>query len=308
MALCASPPSLRFESLLHRPRNCRASIVARCVSSKGLGSAFLSLDGLCSLNRSIVAFAASHEDSNHSEIEVEREAKTHGVGTEESQEAWKQALASFKEQALKMQGVSQEAYELYSKKAIVVLKETSEQLKIQAEKAGNDLSVIAKEISEEGQVYLSTAAENSPEPVKDIVETFATSKDDIKDVSKVPDFYLGIPYGAILSFGGFLSFMITGSVSAIRFGVILGGTLLALGISSLRARKSGESYSLALKGQTAISSIIFLRELRLLSQGGSFAGCIKTLISGAMVAFYVYRIISDGKLTKGPNLDHGTGN
>ena len=55
--------------------------------------------------------------------------------------------------------------------------------------------------------------------------------------------------GVLLSFGGFLSFMLTGSVSAIRFGVVLGGTLLALSVSSLRSWKRGESSSLALKGQ-----------------------------------------------------------
>lgn len=87
---------------------------------------------------------------------------------------------------------------MYSKKAIVILKETSEQLKIQAEKARQDLSVIVKEISEEGKEYLSTAAEKSPEPVKDIVDTFATVGSSVNQdtkFSEVPDFFLGIPYG-----------------------------------------------------------------------------------------------------------------
>lgn len=114
---------------------------------------------------------------------------------EESNEAWKQALEAFKKQALKMQSVSQEAYEIYSKKALITLKETSEQLKIQAEKAKNDLSEIAKEISEEGKVYLSTAAERSPEEVKEIVETYSSTADDLNDVSKILDFHVGIPYG-----------------------------------------------------------------------------------------------------------------
>lgn len=58
--------------------------------------------------------------------------------------------------------------------------------------------------------------------------------------------------GAILSVGGFMSFMLTGSIAAIRFGVILGGTLLAFSISSLRSWRKGESSSLALKGQTGM--------------------------------------------------------
>lgn len=117
------------------------------------------------------------------------------MDAEESQEAWKKTLDSFREQAIKMQSLSQEAYDVYSKQAIVILKETSEKLKIQAEKARQDLSVIAKEISEESKEYLATAAENSPESVKDIVETFAYTTDELNDVSKVRDFYLGIPYG-----------------------------------------------------------------------------------------------------------------
>lgn len=130
-----------------------------------------------------------------SDIGIEKEKEDPKVRAQESEEAWQQALASFKEQALKMQGLSKEAYELYSEKAFVILKETSEKLKIQAEKARQDLIDIAKETAEESKEYLATAAENSPEPLKDIVETFATSTDEFNDVSKVRDFYIGIPYG-----------------------------------------------------------------------------------------------------------------
>ena len=126
---------------------------------------------------------------------MEKGKDDHNLGAEDSQEVWKELLESFKEQALKMQSVSQEAYELYSKKAVVILKETSEQLKIQADKARDDLIEIAKEISEEGKVYISTAAENSPEPVKDIVETFNMPTEDLKEISRVHDFRIGIPYG-----------------------------------------------------------------------------------------------------------------
>lgn len=142
---------------------------------------------------------------NSSDVEIEEETSRLKEKAEESEEAWKQTLASFKEQALKMLNVSQEAYEVYLKKATVILQETSEQLKIQADKASEDLSVIAKELGEEGKVYLSAAAENSPEPVKDIVEMFASSTDDLKDVSEVLDFYVGIPYGKGFLFDGFLT-------------------------------------------------------------------------------------------------------
>lgn len=130
-----------------------------------------------------------------SDVELEKDKKDLKTEAEESEEAWKQTLASFKEQAMQVKAVSQEAYEVYSKKAMIILKETSEKLQIQAEKAREDLTVVAKEISEESKEYLATAAENSPEPVKDIVETFASSADELSDVSKVRDFYVGVPYG-----------------------------------------------------------------------------------------------------------------
>ncbi|KAI3770990.1 hypothetical protein L6452_02139 [Arctium lappa] len=304
-AVCSSPSLSRFRPLL-RPRSSGVLTLAVSASGypRGLGNGLLH-----SRNRSIFSFAASHEDSKPSDVEIQEEANRLKEGSEESEEAWKKTLASFKEQALKMLNVSQEAYEVYLEKATVVLKETSEQLKIQADKASEDLSVIAKELSEEGKVYLSAAAENSPEPVKDIVETFASSTDDLKDVSKVLDFYVGIPYGALLTSGGFLSFMITGSIAAIRFGVILGGTLLALGIYSLRSWKKGESSSIALKGQAAIATILFLRDLRLVFTRPAFTRYFAVIISGAALAFYAYRITySRGQSTEGSGLESGPEN
>ncbi|XP_051131049.1 protein FATTY ACID EXPORT 3, chloroplastic [Andrographis paniculata] len=254
-------------------------------------------------NRPVLLFAASHDESKASDIDIDKEKKA-----QESQEAWQQTLASFKEQALKMQSISKEAYEQYSKKAIIILNETSEKLKIQAEKARQDVSEIAKEIAEESKEYLATAAENSPEAMKDIVETFADSSDELSDMSKVRDFYVGIPYGAFLSAGGFLSFMLTGSIPAIRFGVILGGTLLALGISSLRSWKRGEPSPLALKGQAVIASVLFIREMRMLSMRTFIANFISTTISGGVVAFYLYRIVTDKGRSGGVHFEGEPGN
>ncbi|CAH1433242.1 unnamed protein product [Lactuca virosa] len=282
-AFCSSPSLYRFAPLL-RPRSSGVLTLAVSVSAypKGLGHGLL-LSRSNSRNRSIFSFAASHEDSESSEVDIQEETNRLKEGAEESEEAWKQTLASFKEQAIKMLNISQEAYEVYLKKATVVLKDTSEQLKIQADKASADFSVIAKELSEEGKVYLSAAAENSPEPVKDIVETFASSStDDLKDVSKVLDFYVGIPYGGLLTLTGFLSFMITGSTSGIRFGVILGGTLLALGIYSLRSWKKGKSSSVALKGQAAIATILFLKDTGLVLSRPAFTRYVALIISGAL--------------------------
>ncbi|KAF8007669.1 hypothetical protein BT93_K1611 [Corymbia citriodora subsp. variegata] len=294
-----SPSSLRLAPLL-RPRACGLSAASGNAPPKGLRFGLLSLDRR---SPSFVAFAASREES--SELEVDKENDDLETKAEESEEAWKQTLDAFKEQALKMQSISQEAYEIYSKKAVVILKETSEQLKIQAEKARYDLGVVANELSEEGKEYLSTAAENSPESVKEIVETFSTPTEDLNDISKVQDFYLGIPYGLVLSVGGFLSFMLTGSIAAIRFGVILGGILLALSVSSLRYYKRGKTSSLALTGQAAIAGIIFLREIILLSQRPSPFSFLTTIISGGMLAFYLYKNKQNRGQTKGPSYEEG---
>lgn len=289
------PPCLSPSLRLKPPSGCRVSLAA----PRGLALSFRPLDRRLSFSQSVVAFAASHEESKHSEIEVEREKNE-----ESSNEAWQRALEAFKEQALKMQNVSQEAYEIYSKKALVTLKETSEQLKIQAEKARNDLIEIVKETSEEGKVYLSTAAENSPPQVKEIVGTYYSSADDFNDISKVLDFHVGIPYGTILSVGGFLSFMLTGSVSAIRFGVILGGALLASSVSSLKLYKGGQSSPLAIKGQAVISSVLFFRALSSLIQTSTLGTFLTTLVSGAVAAFYVYKLLPNDK----PGLKPGIGN
>ncbi|KAJ6381554.1 hypothetical protein OIU77_030271 [Salix suchowensis] len=301
MALLA--PSLKFKSLSLKPSGHRLSFESsRAFVPKGLDVDFRSGN---SLNRPVVAFAASHEDS-HSKIEVEKESEDRKLRGEESEEVWKQALESFKEQALKLQSVSQEAYEIYSKKGMVVLQETSEKLKIQAEKAKIDLGGIAKEFGEDSIELLTVATENSPEPVKEVVETLASSTDNLNDVSKVRDFQLGIPYGLLLSTSGFLSFMLSGSLSSLRFGFILGGILLALSVSSLKSYKRAEPYSLALKGQAAIATIIFLRDISIImTRRTSFLTPLATLISGAMAAFYLYKIALDGKQSKGSGLGYG---
>ncbi|KMT06517.1 hypothetical protein BVRB_7g156910 [Beta vulgaris subsp. vulgaris] len=294
-----SPFSLRLE-LSHRRRKTLIVAAAASFSPKGFAGLSLPSCNKQKKNVSFVSFAASQEDSS-SEAELDMEKNDPKNAGEASQEAWEKTLASFKEQALKLQSVSQEAYEVYMKKAVITLKDTADQLKIQADQARQDLSVVAKELSEEGRQYLATAAENSPEPVKDVVETFASARD-LDDVSKVRDFYIGIPYGTILSAGGFLNFMLTGSLSGIRFGVILGGILLALSISSLRSWRKGESSDTTLKGQAAITSILFLRDARLLFEGLTFLGLFKTIISGAVAAFYIYRITYD-KLQRQPNAE-----
>lgn len=291
--------SLRFQHLPNQRHHLTAPSLVSCT---GLRLRFTSDT---KLNRSFVAFAASHEDSEPSDVEVEKEKSVVDGDDNDStsQEAWKQTLASVKEQVSKIQSVSSEAYNVNSQKAMTILKDTSEQLRIQAEKAKEELGTKAKEVGEEGREYILKAAEESPSDVKEIVEAFS-STEDLRDVSRTQDFHVGIPYGLLLFVGGFLSFMISGSIPAIRFGVILGGALFALSMASLKAQRLGESSAKFLKGQMAIVAIIFLRELKLvLFQRSTFMGFLTTLTSGGVLAFYGYKLVSNKE--KGPNKEQG---
>ena len=107
---------------------------------------------------------------------------------------WREMLKQFKAEAIRMQGLTTQAYDVYSKRAREVLLEASEKLRIQADKAQKDLSVIAAEVSEEGQEYLKLAAQNSPDSVKDITETIdALGK--LNGPSEYHDYHVGIPFG-----------------------------------------------------------------------------------------------------------------
>ncbi|CAF1810345.1 unnamed protein product [Brassica oleracea] len=296
------PATLRSLRFQHLPNQRHHLTSPSLVSCTGLRLRFTSDT---KLNRSFVAFAASHEDSEPSDVEVEKEKSVVDGDDNDStsQEAWKQTLASVKEQVSKIQSVSSEAYNVNSQKAMTILKDTSEQLRIQAEKAKEELGTKAKEVGEEGREYILKAAEESPSDVKEIVEAFS-STEDLRDVSRTQDFHVGIPYGLLLFVGGFLSFMISGSIPAIRFGVILGGALFALSMASLKAQRLGESSAKFLKGQMAIVAIIFLRELKLvLFQRSTFMGFLTTLTSGGVLAFYGYKLVSNKE--KGPNKEQG---
>ncbi|WOK96716.1 protein FATTY ACID EXPORT 3, chloroplastic-like isoform X2 [Canna indica] len=248
----------------------------------------------------VVPHAASREEP-HSDIDVEHsEAEVKGGSSED---AMKEALERIKTEATKIKAVSEEAYEVYSKKAMEILMETSAKLKIQAGKAQANLSIVAQEISEEGKEYLSAAAKNSPDTVREILEIYASA--DFKNLSSVRDFYLGIPYGCFLAVGGFIYFMLTGSIPAIRFGIVLGTAVLALSVSSLRSWKNGKATPLLLIGQTAISAIVFFKQWGLCLERGFFPNIFMFLISAGMLGFYIYRIVVE-KHKKAPNLEQSS--
>lgn len=199
-----------------------------------------------------------------------------------------------------------------SNKFIGVLRDTTEELKEHAEKARAAFAVTAQETAaafaataqetaERSKENLSYFAENAPDPIREIADTAfkAHSADTPKKFAKIHDFCLGIPYGASLAIGGLLWFIISGSTAAIRFGVILGGILLGLSVSSLNAWKQGKSTSAYIKGQAAISSILAFREIRRLFEvKASFPAALIALISAGMLGFYCYVLLAGGNPPK----------
>lgn len=130
----------------------------------------------------------------HLDIELETGDDDANKNTGFSGEQWKEVLNRFQVEALKAKAVSVKAYEVYSKKIIEMLMDKAEKLKIQADRAQKDLSILAQEISKEGQEYLSATEKNYPHLIKEIMEVYA-SLDETTTISSIREFYLGIPYG-----------------------------------------------------------------------------------------------------------------
>ncbi|XP_074558141.1 protein FATTY ACID EXPORT 3, chloroplastic-like [Curcuma longa] len=276
-------------------RNPSATLYTAWVAPRGLGLACPQLAKRVRLvpadrcPKKFVVLSASNEEP-HLDIELENDDDDVNKNTRFSQEQWKEAFNRFKVEALKVKAVSEKAYAIYSKKIMEMLMDKAEKLKIQAGRAQKGLSILAQEISKEGQEYLSATEKNYPDLINEIMEAYA-SLDGTTTISSIREFYLGIPYGCFLSIGGFLYFMLTGSIPAIRFGVILGTVILALSVLSMRSWKNEKATPLLLVGQTAISAIVFFKQWQV--HIGLFSSRLMLLISGAMLGFYVYRIASD---------------
>ncbi|XP_062224697.1 protein FATTY ACID EXPORT 3, chloroplastic-like isoform X2 [Phragmites australis] len=238
----ASAPSLRLARSSFSASRRRLEVSLRAVSAGHC------LSGRGALRGRRVVAALAGEETEGSEVGDDKDNSNGEIKPEEAQEAWKVMLEQFKAEALRMQALSMQAYDVYSKRTREVLLEASEKLKIQADKAQKDLSVMATEVRQEGQEYLMMAAQNSPDSIKDITETFR-ALGSLSWPSQYKDYHVGIPFGTFLAVGGSLNFMLTGSTSALRFGIVLGLALLALGISSLRLQRKGRRPRLLLKGQ-----------------------------------------------------------
>ncbi|CAI5486484.1 unnamed protein product [Closterium sp. Naga37s-1] len=187
----------------------------------------------------------------------------------------------------------------------------AEQLKVQAEKAKVQIKEQAEKAShqieealhhvEENKDQIVAVAKDAPEPIREIVETAVSShsKDAIRRGAVIHDFCLGIPYGALLVVGGVTWFTLAGSVNALRFGMIVGGIILACSISSLHAWQNHRPSALYIAIQGVLSSFVFINEAtRFAVTKALFPTGLAALASLFMVAFYTYIFMSGGNRPK----------
>lgn len=117
---------------------------------------------------------------------------------EESKAAYNDAVDALKEETLKVQDSAKTAFDPAAEKAIEVLRDTTEKLKEEAEKARALLTATALETAELGKSNLNLLAENAPDgPIKEVAESAVNAhlSEKTKQGAKIHDFCLGIPYG-----------------------------------------------------------------------------------------------------------------
>lgn len=165
---------------------------------------------------------------------------------------------------------------------------TVKQLRKESQRAKVNLLVKAEEVAiqaaEIAKDELERASESAPEPIKELAETaiVAHSEEKAKSGAVIHDFCFGIPFGiimevisclilslitsicimlysgALLSAGGLLWFVLTGSLHALRFGFLLGGLLLGISVRSLQMWQAGKSTTRYIIAQSGTSIIACL--------------------------------------------------
>ncbi|XP_024528688.1 protein FATTY ACID EXPORT 3, chloroplastic [Selaginella moellendorffii] len=296
----ASYPRLRFNPLAVTPSPqflSRRNIIARQQQFIFSSS---SVEDAASVNTKVDDSSQekiSSDDLDTSVKNVEVAARDLDEQAEKSKAVLEEVVQNLKDVG-KLQDTSKQVYAESAEKAMGVLRDTTEQLREQAEKARAVLLATAQETAGKGKENLTMLAESSSDPVlKDIAETALNAHfvETSKKAAKIHDFCLGIPYGSILLGGGILWFLLTGSTAALRFGVFLGAVVLALSITSLKVWKRGGSSASYIFGQGAIASLLVIRELRRFSEVRLFfPHAVMALLSAAMLAFYTYVYVSGG--------------
>ncbi|KAF9590321.1 hypothetical protein IFM89_033739 [Coptis chinensis] len=113
--------------------------------------------------------------------------------------------------------------------------------------------------------------------------------------AKIHDFCLGIPFGGLVLSGGLVGSILSRNLTTLGIGMLFGGGLLALSISSLKVWKDGKSSFPFMLGQAVLSAAFFWKHLQNYSLTKKvFPSGFYVVISAAMLCFYTYVVASGG--------------
>nr|ABK25851.1 unknown [Picea sitchensis] len=161
------------------------------------------------------------------------------------------------------------------------LRNSTEDLQRQVENATESLAGVSKGAIEKEDIPHATESNSNQEPPR--------------KGAKIHDFCFGIPYGGLLVGGALVGFCISRDMVATLFGLLLGGVVLGLSMTSLKVWRQGKSSTPYILGQAAISLIVLARQLQVFSLTKNvFPTGFIALISAAMLSFYSYVYASGG--------------
>ncbi|XP_078428913.1 transmembrane proteins 14C [Wolffia australiana] len=137
-------------------------------------------------------------------------------------------------------------------------------------------------------------SEESTEETTDIQPNGAASVE-TKRTAKIHDFCLGIPFGAIVTSGGFVGYLFSRNTATLGVGLLFGAPLLFLSCVSLRVWRQGQSSLPFILGQGALAAALFWKHFQSYSitKKFFFPG-MTALYSVAMLCFYSYILLAGG--------------
>lgn len=161
------------------------------------------------------------------------------------------------------------------------LRNSTEELQRQVEKATESLAEVSKGATEkEEDIPRATESSSNQEPPR--------------KGAKIHDFCFGIPYGGLLVGGALVGFCISRDIATL-FGLLLGGVILGLSMTSLKTWRQGKSSTPYILGQAALSLILLARQLQIFALTKNiFPTGFVALVSAAMLSFYSYVYASGG--------------
>ncbi|GBG88427.1 hypothetical protein CBR_g47126 [Chara braunii] len=287
-------------------------------TSRSKGSNFTSITtgGPLRLFTLVRASAADDEATGEKlveDVDLKSDLEAEGGVIDTSRQLWNEAVVKVKEGAAKTQEYIREKavelkphYEETAERTRLVIAQSTEEMKRQAEKAKEVIVSTAKVVAEQGKEGLAQVVESTPQPIKEIAEVAVTahSSERSKSGAAIHDFCLGIPYGTVLVAGGIFWFIVVGSTNALRFGVGLGGILLASSILSLRAWKAARSSTPFIATSQVISLAIAITEWRRFAVTRAvFPTFFTALFSLGMAVFYAYILLAGGNPPKKSHAD-----